>query len=174
MSESFGGIQILDSTTWFRIWQFQTNGLTVAPSKASPGERFSSWGLMIGVFWKRESRLIWHRSRVSSRQLFFFFCLHIYSLWYEHIILGDLIDEFNEKRAKSTHYHVTRSKRWNDQGSRVKKKSFEPDLNQRPMDHSKVPSTVHRSTNWAIEGRWILAKNQVPFYPSASHIRQGF
>ena len=31
-------------------------------------------------------------------------------------------------------------------------KSFEPDLNQRPMDVWDITTTVHRSTNWAIEG----------------------
>ena len=31
-------------------------------------------------------------------------------------------------------------------------KSFEPDLNQRPMDVWYITTTVHRSTNWAIEG----------------------
>ena len=30
--------------------------------------------------------------------------------------------------------------------------SFEPELNQWPMDNSIFNSTVHRSTNWAIEG----------------------
>ena len=34
------------------------------------------------------------------------------------------------------------------------KNSFEPDLNQRPMDIWHRTTTVHRSTNWAIEG-WI-------------------
>ena len=34
----------------------------------------------------------------------------------------------------------------------IKKKSFEPDLNQRPMDIWQCTTTVHRSTNWAIEG----------------------
>ena len=34
-----------------------------------------------------------------------------------------------------------------------RKKSLEPDLNQRPMDSCYLePTTVHRSTNWAIEG----------------------
>ena len=32
-----------------------------------------------------------------------------------------------------------------------KKKSFEPDSNQWPMDYCST-TTVHRSTNWAIEG----------------------
>ena len=32
------------------------------------------------------------------------------------------------------------------------KNSFEPDLNQRPMDIWQCTTTVHRSTNWAIEG----------------------
>ena len=32
------------------------------------------------------------------------------------------------------------------------KNSFEPDLNQRPMDYWQCTTTVHRSTNWAIEG----------------------
>ena len=32
-----------------------------------------------------------------------------------------------------------------------KKKSFEPDSNQRPKDDN-INSTVLRSTNWAIEG----------------------
>ena len=35
-------------------------------------------------------------------------------------------------------------------------KSFEPDLNQRPMDVWYITTTVHRSTNWAIEG-WMVA-----------------
>ena len=30
--------------------------------------------------------------------------------------------------------------------------SFEPDLNRRPMDSRQHATTVHRSTNWAIEG----------------------
>ena len=34
-----------------------------------------------------------------------------------------------------------------------KKKSFEPDLNQQPMDVWQCTTTVHRSTNWAIEGK---------------------
>ena len=38
------------------------------------------------------------------------------------------------------------------EGSRTKTSSFEPDLNQRPMDFCLKPTTVHRSTNWAIEG----------------------
>ena len=33
----------------------------------------------------------------------------------------------------------------------MQKASFEPDSNQRPMDFY-VNFTVHRSTNWAIEG----------------------
>ena len=37
--------------------------------------------------------------------------------------------------------------------------SFEPDLNQRPMDIClKLPTTVHRSTNWAIEGTSALSE----------------
>ena len=32
------------------------------------------------------------------------------------------------------------------------KQSFEPDLNQRPMDVWQCTTTVHRSTNWSIEG----------------------
>ena len=50
------------------------------------------------------------------------------------------------------------SSSWNE-----KKISFEPDLNQRPMDFCfAVPTTVHRSTNWAIEGwlRWRGLKCQ--------------
>ena len=35
---------------------------------------------------------------------------------------------------------------------RKDKNSFEPDLNQRPMDFWQCTTTVHRSTNWAIEG----------------------
>ena len=35
------------------------------------------------------------------------------------------------------------------------KKSFEPDLNQRPMDIWQCTTTVHRSTNWAIEGEMV-------------------
>ena len=42
------------------------------------------------------------------------------------------------------------------------KHSFEPDLNQRPMDYCLVPTTVHRSTNWAIEGAIILFQVNIP------------
>ena len=35
------------------------------------------------------------------------------------------------------------------------KESFEPDLNQRPMDFWQRTTTVHRSTNWAIEGSLV-------------------
>ena len=42
------------------------------------------------------------------------------------------------------------------------KYSFEPDLNQRPMDISSQLSTVHRSTNWAIEGYYV--KNRDIFF----------
>ena len=41
-------------------------------------------------------------------------------------------------------------KEWNFRRQR-KKKSFEPDSNQRPKDNN-LHSTVLRSTNWAIEG----------------------
>ena len=36
--------------------------------------------------------------------------------------------------------------------TKLNKNSFEPDLNQRPMDYWQCTTTVHRSTNWAIEG----------------------
>jgi hypothetical protein len=43
-------------------------------------ERFVFFGVMIVVFWKRESRPIrWHQGRRFTRQLSF--CLHIYSPW---------------------------------------------------------------------------------------------
>ena len=40
--------------------------------------------------------------------------------------------------------------------TKLNKNSFEPDLNQRPMDVWYITTTVHRSTNWAIEG-WMVA-----------------
>ncbi len=52
-------------------------------------ERFVFLGLMIGVFWTRESRPIkskWHQCRLSTRQVFF--CLHMCSLWF-HLWLAD-------------------------------------------------------------------------------------
>jgi hypothetical protein len=43
-------------------------------------ERFDFLGVMIRVFWKRESRPVqWHLRRLLTCQLFL--CLHIYSLW---------------------------------------------------------------------------------------------
>ncbi len=55
------------------------------------------------------------------------------------------------KNKERTYGSPTRGK---ERNGAKKKLSFEPDLNQRPMDHSRVPSTVHRSTNWSIEGAW--------------------
>jgi hypothetical protein len=50
-------------------------------SNASSGLTVRFLGVNIGVFWKRESRPIeWRQYRLSTRK-FFFFCLHIYSLW---------------------------------------------------------------------------------------------
>ncbi len=68
-----------DSTTWFRIWLFQTPAYKSVSSNASPGWMVRFLGVMIGVFWKRESRPIQcHQRRLLTCQIFF--CLHIYSL----------------------------------------------------------------------------------------------
>ena len=52
------------------------------------------------------------------------------------------------------------------QGKKTKSKSFEPDSNQRPMDFNEFssPSTVHRSTNWAIEGPLVYLTGSSRFY----------
>jgi hypothetical protein len=72
-----------DSTIWLRIWQFQTSGLTAVSSNASPVSTVRFLGVMLGVFWMRESRLKWwHQRRLLTRQ--FYFCLHIYSLCLLH------------------------------------------------------------------------------------------
>jgi hypothetical protein len=70
-----------DYLTWFRIWQLQTPSLKAVSSNASPSWTvFFFSGLVIGVFWKRESRHIeWHQSHLLTRHRFF--CLHAHCLW---------------------------------------------------------------------------------------------
>jgi hypothetical protein len=54
--------------------------LDTETSNASPCWMVRYLWVMLGVFWKRESRLIyWHQCRLLTRKSFF--CLHIYSLW---------------------------------------------------------------------------------------------
>ena len=47
-------------------------------------------------------------------------------------------------------------------GEKKKITSFEPDSNQRPMDY--FSTTVHRSTNWAIEGCPLLPPSTTSIY----------
>ena len=54
-------------------------------------------------------------------------------------------------RNRCGHLVFCRSHCWTPAKTSVKI-SFEPDLNQRPMDFWCRTTTVHRSTNWAIEG----------------------
>ncbi len=60
-----------ESTTWFRIWQFQTPAWNrYLQTHLVADERFVFWGVMIGVFWKRDPRAFkWPNSS----------CLHICS-----------------------------------------------------------------------------------------------
>ncbi len=68
-----------DSTTWFRIWQFQTSAWKLCLQMHLLAERFVFLKVMIGVSWKRVSRPVqWHQCRLYTRQRFF--CLYIYSL----------------------------------------------------------------------------------------------
>jgi hypothetical protein len=68
-----------DLTTSYRVWQFQTPAEKWYLQMHLLDERFNFWGVMIRVFWKRESRPIkWHQCGLLNRQLFF--CFHIYSL----------------------------------------------------------------------------------------------
>ncbi len=68
-----------DSTTWFRIWRFQTPGLKAVSSNLSPGWTVCFLGLMIGVFWKRESIPIKrHHCLLYNRQLFSVFTSVVY------------------------------------------------------------------------------------------------
>jgi hypothetical protein len=70
------------STTWFRIWQFQT----------PDSKRYLhciSWlngsflGMMIEVFWTRESKPLWWHQRLPQNSPTFF-SFDVYSLWVDH------------------------------------------------------------------------------------------
>ncbi len=86
MSENHGWflfrteVKSWDSTTWFRIWQFQT------PAKSGIFKCISwlnGWFfgmVMIVVFWKREFKTYLNGINVSSLRSSFLFCLHTYSL----------------------------------------------------------------------------------------------
>jgi hypothetical protein len=74
-------VKSCDSTTWFRIWQFQTPAWKWYLQMHLLVERlvFFFLVLMIWVFWKRESRPIqWNLCRLSTPQLSF--CLLVYIL----------------------------------------------------------------------------------------------
>jgi hypothetical protein len=64
-----------DSTTWFRIWLFQTQAWKRCLQMHLVGEQLVFfWEVMIAVFWKRKSRPIsWHQCRLLTLHLFSLF-----------------------------------------------------------------------------------------------------
>ena len=68
-------------------------------------------------------------------------------------IIYNLVRKWRVKKNKHSGSSVkgNKKKRMEFPTAKKKKKSFEPDSNQRPKDDN-INSTVLRSTNWAIEG----------------------